>query len=122
MKKPSKNDLFLIAFILLAALAIYLCVRPGKTGAWAVITIDGMETARYPLYKERTVTLGGADAYNVLQIADGAARITDANCGDHTCMRTGAVAREGEVIVCLPHRLTVRIEDGANAGLDGVTG
>lgn len=115
-----KNDLLLIGGLLLAAALVWLLVRPGGAGGWAVVTVDGEETARYPLDVERTVTLGG-DAYNVLRISGGTAAIIEANCGDHTCVRTGAVSREGETIVCLPHRLVVRIE-GGSAGFDASVG
>ncbi len=116
-----RMDIFLIAGVLLAAAVLYLLFRPGETGAWAVVTIDGQETARYPLSQDITVTLGDAD-YNILMISDHAASITDANCGDHTCVHTGAVRRDGEAIVCLPHRLIVRIEGGETPSVDGMAG
>ena len=43
---------------------------------------------------------------------------TDANCGDHTCIRTGAVSRAGESIICLPHRLEIRVIGGEDSGVD----
>ena len=121
MKRKLRGDLLLLCGLLLAAAALYVLFRPGGTGAWAVVTVDGQETARYPLDQEITVTLGGAD-YNVLQISGHAAAVTDANCGDHTCVNTGAVRRDGEVIVCLPHRLIIRIEGGGASSVDGVAG
>jgi len=119
MKK--RNDLLLIAGLLLAAALVWVLVRPGGAGGWAVVTEDGVETARYPLDVDRTVTIG-SEAYNILRIAGGKASITEANCGDLTCVRTGAVFREGEAIVCLPHRLTVRIEGGGASGFDAASG
>lgn len=116
-----RNDLLLIGGLLLAAALLWVLVRPGGTGGWAVVTQDGTETARYPLDTDRTVTLGG-EAYNILQIAGGAAAVIEANCGDHTCVRTGAVSREGESIVCLPHRLVIRIEGGGASDFDASTG
>ena len=110
----------LIGGLLLIAALVWLLVRPGGAGGWAVVTQDGVETARYPLGVDRTVTIGG-EAYNVLQIAGGGASVIEANCGDHTCVRTGSVSREGEAIVCLPHRLVVSIEGGA-PGFDASVG
>ena len=78
---------------------------------------DGQEIARYALQEDRTVTIGEAD-YNVLEIRDGQAAVIDANCGDHTCVRTGAVSRAGESIICLPHRLEIRITGGADSDVD----
>lgn len=116
-----RNDLLLIGGLLLAAALLWALVRPGGTGGWAVVTQDGIETARYPLDTDRTVTLGD-EAYNILRIAGGTAAVIEANCGDHTCVRTGAVSREGESIVCLPHRLVVRIDGGGSSDFDASAG
>ncbi len=117
MTLKRKHDLLLAMVILLLAGILYLFLRPGGSGAWAVVTVDGDETARYALGEEQTVTIGDAD-YNVLAIRQGAAEIVEANCGDHTCIRMGAISREGETIVCLPHRLVVRIEGGEASSFD----
>lgn len=107
----------MILGILLTAALLYLALRPGGTGAWVVVTEDGEEIGRYALSEDRTLTIGDED-YNILRIDNGAAAIVEANCGDHTCVRTGAVSRAGEAIICLPHRLIVRVEGGAAPDFD----
>ena len=121
MKKKRLGDLVLAGSLLLLAGILFLLFRPGGQGAWAVVTADGREIARYPLDGDRTVRLGDED-YNILQISGGAAAVIEANCGDHTCVRTGAVSREGERIVCLPHRLIIHIEGGGAADFDASVG
>ena len=121
MKKKRLGDLLLAGSLLLLAGILLLLFRPGEQGAWAVVTADGTEIARYPLSEDRTVRLGGED-YNVLQIANGAAAVTEANCGDHTCVRMGEISREGERIVCLPHKLIIHIEGGGGSGFDASAG
>lgn len=115
-----RADWLLLAAVLLAALALFLVLRPGEDGAWAVVTVDGAEVARYPLNEDRVVTLGDGADYNILEIRDGGAAVTDASCGDRVCVRTGTVRRAGESIVCLPHRLVVSIEGGDAAAFDAV--
>lgn len=107
-KHMKKREWLFVGGILLTAVVLWVALRPGETGTWAIVTVDGQEVARYPLNEDRTVTIG-EEAYNTLQIADGAVAVTHANCGDHTCIRTGAIQREGETIVCLPHRLVISI-------------
>ena len=46
MKKKRLWDLLLAGSILLLAGILYLLSRPAGDGAWAVVTIDGVETAR----------------------------------------------------------------------------
>ena len=119
MKSKLKYDLLLAMAVLLAAAVLYFFLRPGEAGAWAVVTVDGLEAARYTLSEDRTVMLG-EEGYNVLQIFGGQAAVIDANCGDHTCVNTGPVWREGETIVCLPHKLMVTIEGGEASPFDAV--
>ena len=100
---------------------LYALFRPGGAGAWAVVSVEGVETARYPLSEDRTVTLGDGRDWNLLRIAGGRAAVTEASCGDLTCVDTGPIWREGETIVCLPHRLMVSIEGGAASPFDAAT-
>lgn len=121
MKKKRLGDLLLAGGLLLLAGILFLLFRPGGQGAWAVVTADGVEVARYPLSEDRTVRLG-EEGYNVLQIARGTAAVIEANCGDRTCIRMGEISREGERIVCLPHRLIIYIEGGGAPAFDASTG
>ena len=121
MRRRIRYDVLLIAAVLLAAAALALAVRPGGPGAQVLVLRDGEELGRYPLGEDRTLTIGEAE-YNVLEIRNGRAAVTDANCGDHTCIRTGAVSRAGERIICLPHRLEIRIVGGGSGGADIMAG
>ena len=122
MKKKRRRDLLLAGSLLLLAGVLFFLFRPGGQGAWAVVTADGAEVARYPLDEDRTVRLGDDTGYNILQIAGGAAAVIEADCGDHTCVRTGKISREGERIVCLPHKLMIRIEGGDGPAFDASVG
>ena len=113
-KKAALHDL------LLAAGVLSLLLRPGGGGAWAVVSVDGQEIARYRLDQDREETIGQGD-YNILRIENGAAAVTEANCGDRTCVVMGPISREGETIVCLPHRLLIRVEGGEASGVDAVS-
>lgn len=119
--KRKRWDMLLIAGILLTAGIFYCVSAPRETGGWAVVTIAGEEAGRYPLSEDKTVRFG-EDDYNLLVIADGGVSVTEANCGDHTCVRTGIICRQGETIVCLPHRLVVEIQGGETPAFDHVTG
>lgn len=118
--KNFKRDALLIFALLLCAAAMWFAMRPDKPGAYAVVTVQGKEYARYSLAEDRSVTIG-EDAYNVLTIADGKAFISDANCGDHTCIHTGSISLQGEQIICLPHEVIVEITGGTDSELDAST-
>lgn len=118
--KQWKRDAMLIAAVLLCAAALWLMLRPSSEGAYAVITHHGEEIATYPLSRDTSVTIG-KEAYNVITIEDGKVFVSDANCGDHTCIHTGKISLQGQQIICLPHELVIEVTGGEHSELDAST-
>lgn len=119
---PTRGDIGLIVGCLLAALiccGLWLALRRG--GGTVIVEQDGRETARYALTKDRTVKIEGAAGYNILVIEGGEAWLLEADCPNLLCVKTGKIRYAGQSIVCLPHKVAVRIVGGASA-LDAVTG
>ena len=46
MKNDLKHDFLLALGLLAAAAVLYVLFRPGGAGAWAVVSVGGVETAR----------------------------------------------------------------------------
>ncbi|MBR0356674.1 MAG: NusG domain II-containing protein [Clostridia bacterium] len=112
----------LIVGCLLAALVccgLWLLLR--QKGGAVIVEQNGRETARYALSEDRTVRIEGQGGYNVLVIENGEAWLSEADCPNLLCVKTGKIRYAGQSIVCLPHKLAVRIAGGAS-GLDAVTG
>ena len=111
-----KRDIILIASILVVAIAVLLIVELTKEeGAGVVVKVDGGEVAEYSLSKNGTYPLNGGT--NILVIEDGRAYLSDANCPDKLCVHQGKISRTGEVITCLPNKLTVTVF-GAEESVD----
>ena len=111
-----KRDIILIASILVVAIAFFLIVELTKEeGAGVVVKVDGVEVAEYSLSKSGTYPLNGGT--NILVIEDGRAYLSDANCPDKLCVHQGKISRTGEVITCLPNKLTVTVF-GAEQSVD----
>ena len=118
--KQGKRDALLIFAVLLCSAVLWLMLRPGSEGAYAIVTRHGKEVARYSLSENTSVTIGD-EAFNTITVADGKIFVSDANCGDHTCIHTGAISREGQQIICLPHELIIEIAGGEHSELDAST-
>ena len=119
---PKQGDIVLIVGCLLAALVccgLWLLLR--QKGGAVIVEQNGRETARYALSEDRTVRIEGQGGYNVLVIENGEAWLSEADCPNLLCVKTGKIRYAGQSIVCLPHKLAVRIVGGASA-LDAVTG
>lgn len=49
--------------------------------------------------------------YNIVDIENGEIRISEADCPDKTCVKTGTLKSEEIPVVCLPHHLILRFSD-----------
>lgn len=117
-----RADLILLLATLAIAGAIALALRASSpAGAYAVVYVDGVESARYPLDKDAEETLQGFDGgFNALVVQDGEAYIRDADCPDRICVREGRIGKNGQSVICLPHRIVVTVEGGAEDDVDAV--
>ena len=123
MKQPKGKrlyrDLALIAGLLVLAAVLAVWLRLGRTaGTQVVVRVDGQDVARYSLAVEGTYELNGGT--NTLVIQGGKAFLTHADCPDQLCVKQGKISVAGQVITCLPNRLTVTVY-GGDGGVDIVS-
>ena len=99
----------LLAVSLIAAVLLPLLLPHG--GAVSVER-DGEVIGNYPLDTDRQVRVEGEDGYNLLTIKDGMAYVEEADCRCGVCTAHSPIDKEGETIICLPHKLVMRIVEG----------
>lgn len=105
-----------------AAVVIALCLRLANAsgGAEIVVSVDGDVFGTYSLFTDRVIEVGNVFGHNRIVIADGKAFMEDADCPDKYCMNYKPISKTNESIICLPHRLVVRVT-GAEGELDAIT-
>lgn len=121
--KMNKNDKILAGAALLAAILGFswnFFSHPEEGGS-AVVFVDKAEYASYPLDVDGEYEIKTKKGSNVLVISDGKADMVEADCPDKLCVKQKAANKNGETIVCLPHRVVVEIRSGEKDDLDGVT-
>ena len=102
------KDLILIGIILAVILISLLAVTLVKEeGAYVIVRVNGEQVARYELSKDGQYDLNGGT--NVLRIEGGKAYLISADCPDLLCVNQGKIDESGEVITCLPNRLTITV-------------
>ena len=111
--RKHKKDIILIVVLILAVsvagILYYLCRGEGDTVA---VTVNGKPYGTYSLAEDRTVEIRtGEDGneINLLVIENGKARVVEASCPDGICAAHKPISRDGESIVCLPHRVVVTV-------------
>ncbi len=121
LSNKKRADLILVVALLLLAGALYLTLNANRQeGGVAVVRVNGVETERHSLAVDGTFSLNGGT--NILVIQDGQAWLSEADCPDLLCVKQGKIHYTGQVITCLPNRLTVTVEGGESNGVDLVVG
>ena len=98
-----RGDILVLAALLIvsAALGIFLATNRTEPQYVSVKAI-----ARLPLSKDCVYRINDG---NTIEIRDGSVRMSEADCPDKICVKTGRISRSGQSIVCAPHRVTVTI-------------
>lgn len=125
-EKKHRHDIYLIIGICAIA-AILFCIvwiRRSMPGEGRVIVyLDQQQILEFPLDTDRQEWIDSGKGHgNLLQIKNGKVSVIDANCRDHLCVKQGEISQNGESIICLPHRLTITIENDVERELDAVSG
>ena len=101
-------DLILIFCVVLVALSVFLVAfLKSEDGVLVSVRIGDGESVMYSLSEDGEYKLLGGK--NILVIKDGKAYMSHADCPDKTCVRTGAISKTGEQIICLPNRVYISI-------------
>ncbi|MBR6051824.1 MAG: NusG domain II-containing protein [Clostridia bacterium] len=113
-KRKIRNDLILIGGLIIVLVIAGLMFRMLRgDGDSVVVEVDGKLYGTYSLAVDRTVEIrtgeDGADV-NVLVIKDGKAYVESANCRDGICAAHKPVSKQGESIVCLPHKVVITVK------------
>ena len=112
-KSIRRNDILLVAALLLAAAVGALCLFLFRgAGDTVRVTVDGELYGVYALSENRTEDIyTGKDTgqHNRLVIRDGKAFIETATCPDGICAAHRPIYRDGESIVCRPHGVVVTV-------------
>ena len=108
-KKTRIRDIVLIASLALIGLVLLFVVNSGSdSGSFAVVNVDGVAVAGYPLSEDGVFVLNGGS--NTIEIKDGKVRMIEAHCPNLQCVHQGWISKGYQSIVCLPNKVIVTIE------------
>ena len=115
--KKFRFDIILIA-LLISSLVTWLIVwgvTATKSSKKAVITYDNEKIMEVSLDENKEISLyelpnGKTLNYKMLIIVeDGSIRVEENDCPNHDCIKEGKKNKVGDVIVCLPNKIVIRI-------------
>ncbi|MDO9491871.1 NusG domain II-containing protein [Acetobacterium sp.] len=110
-----KNEIIIIIGLLavcLVGIAAFYLINATNEPLSVRVTRQGDVVAIFPLSEDHTETFTDASGSNTLEISGDTAKIVEADCPDHICVKTYPISSPGETIVCLPHKLVVEVITG----------
>lgn len=119
--KPTDRIIFFITLILSLFVIIFSGLFfPEKKGETVVIEVNGEVYGRYDLKSEKSVNvleINTKYGYNKIEIENDGVSVTETDCSDRLEVKQGKIKNVGEMLVCLPNRLVIKIE--GKAEVDG---
>lgn len=87
-----------------------------------VVTVEGKEYGIYDLKVDQEVKIiNSKKDWNLLEIKNGKARVYDASCKNHICVKSKKIDKDGESIVCLPNKVIVKVVAKKDSELDAIS-
>lgn len=109
-RKTKKIDFIFLAIIIIVALNIFIFYKINlKDGNTLIVIYDNKTIYSHPLNEDIEKIITTPLGSNKLSVKDGKAKIIEANCPDKLCVNQKSISKVGENIICLPHKLIVKI-------------
>lgn len=110
-----KGDKFLISMIIIVSLLLigintYYKNREDKL--YAIIEVNGEKQQVINLSqvdKPYSIRMENEGEYNIIRVEPGSIRVIESSCPDKDCIKIGKLDRDGEISVCLPNKVIVRV-------------
>lgn len=112
-------DCVAILLVLFVAVSVFVISGMGDfTARYCVIEINGSEWARYDLAalsEEKIIEIENEYGANTIVVDREGVRVVSSDCPDGLEVKSGKITSSGQSLVCLPHRLVIRLEGKENA-------
>ncbi len=106
----TRGDKILIIVVLFcSALSLFAVPHLQTLGDAVIIEVDGMEVHHYQLTDDVRISVHGPIGVTVVEISGGTARVLRSDCREKICVKSGLIHRSGQLIVCAPNKVVVRI-------------
>ena len=120
-------DKFVIVFVLVVSAVVY-AVFVGTL--WneqpksVEVFVDGEKYASSSFAEisgTKSVEINTQYGHNVLEITNKGARMTESSCPDKIDVLCGEISKPGQMLVCIPNRVSVKILGKEKLNIDKVT-
>ena len=113
MNKKALIAWIILLLVCMAGVAVFILMKLiPRHAPVAQIYSEGKLIRTVSLSESCEFTITTDIGYNIVQVSDGSISVTEADCPDKVCINSGAVSSGAIPIICLPHKLEIRIVSG----------
>ena len=121
-KKKLRNDIFLIASLLLVALIALICVMLSQTKKASIAKVYVQDQLVYTIdlskKEEKDYPVHGLNGDLTIHTHDGAICVSHSNCPHQDCVKTGYVNTANKPIICAYNAVYIIVSGNANSDYD----
>jgi hypothetical protein len=115
-------DKVLIGCLIVVSLASYpLARRMTKGGDTVQIEVNGAVYMVVSLHTNQTLSVSGPLGNTIVVVQDGEVFVTESPCRAKICIRTGHISHNGQLVVCVPNKVVVRVTGDEKPEYDAIT-
>jgi hypothetical protein len=112
-----KYDLIIITVAIATCLFLTFFIPRNGRAEYVIVEVNGKEAYRYAIFHDGEYPIYRSGALFqketpllLLHIDNESVYVTNSTCPDKICEKTGEIHRAGQVIVCVPNKVLIRIE------------
>lgn len=110
MKIITPGDKILVVLIIVGAIICLIGLNHlRQPGDQVIIEVNGKLIHQLDLRVAQELTVNGAIGVTRIKIDHNSARVVHSDCPEKICVKTGKIHLAGEMIVCVPNKVVVKI-------------
>ena len=116
------GDKILVALILIIGIgSLFAISRLRQPGEHVVVEVNNQEVQRLDLDRTQEIVVTGPIGETRIKIEHGTAQVLSSDCPEKICVLTREIRHAGEMIVCVPNKVVVKIIGKAENQFDVIT-
>lgn len=121
-----KGDIVIILLVISLSLVLvsinFMNNRSSNHNLKAIIYYNGHIYKEVKLSEEQEFEVITDIGRNLVKVHDNGIEIIEADCETQVCVETKIANKNGQMIVCLPNKIVIKVIGGEEDELDGISG
>lgn len=121
--KKYKWDFIVVFILIIITFASWILLNnftDKKQGNRVEVYVDNQLKHTYALETDGEYEIGDNSNKNIIVVKDKQVYMKEADCPDRICVRQGKISNNKETIICLPHKLVVKVVSDKKSKADAV--